>query len=125
MASEALDQEPAVGRPRQVLAAVPTARHVLGCKLTEDTAYAVVCDMFGTISSAARAALPAPGADGVVPVAGTVKVIAQLAAKLGRRVPSLHGIGIALGGIVAGVWNVVHHIYLVFAVTRRYFAGDL
>ena len=34
-------------------------------------------------------------------------------------------IGVALGGIVAGVWNVVHHIYLVFAVTRRYFAGDL
>jgi hypothetical protein len=34
-------------------------------------------------------------------------------------------IGVALGGFVAGVWNIVHHAYLVFAVTRRYFAGDL
>ncbi|MBG0563862.1 ROK family transcriptional regulator [Actinoplanes aureus] len=99
MASEALEQEPAVGRPRQVLAAVPTARHVLGCKLTADTAYGVVCDMFGNVTAAARAALPKPD-DGVVPVAGTVKVIAQLAARLGRRVPTLDGIGIALGGIV-------------------------
>src|SRR3954454_21226480 len=42
VASEALDGEPAVGRPRQVLAAVPGARHVAGFKLTADTAFGVV-----------------------------------------------------------------------------------
>jgi hypothetical protein len=34
-------------------------------------------------------------------------------------------IGAGLGGLIAVVWNIVHHIYLVLAVTRRYFAGDL
>lgn len=34
-------------------------------------------------------------------------------------------IGALLGVLVALVWNLVHHIYLVMAVTRRYFAGDL
>jgi predicted NBD/HSP70 family sugar kinase len=37
----------------------------------------------------------------VVPVEGTVKVIAQLATKLARKVPSLDGIGVSLGGVVA------------------------
>src|SRR5919107_969902 len=45
MASEKLEPKPAVGRPRQILTAIPTARHVVGCKLTGDTAYGVVCDM--------------------------------------------------------------------------------
>src|SRR5689334_849273 len=101
MASEALEPETAIGRPRQVLTAVPGARHVVGCKLTADTAFGVVCDMFGEIKATARAALPEPGADGAVPVAGTVKVVAQLASRLGRRVPTLDGIGVALGGVVA------------------------
>src|SRR3954447_13727164 len=101
MASEALEPETAIGRPRQVLAAVPGARHVVGCKLTGDTAFGVVCDMFGEVKATARAALPEPGADGTVPVAGTVKVIGQLAGKLARRVPTLDGIGVALGGVVA------------------------
>ncbi|MFC7533197.1 ROK family protein [Actinoplanes sp. GCM10030250] len=102
MASEALEQESAVGRPRQVLTAVPTARHVLGCKLTTDTAYGVVCDMYGNVTAAARAALPRPDSSGTVSLAGTVKVIAQLTTRLGRKVPSLDGIGIALGGVVSG-----------------------
>jgi len=34
-------------------------------------------------------------------------------------------IGVGLGGLIAVVWNIVHHIYLVLAVSRRYFAGDL
>jgi hypothetical protein len=34
-------------------------------------------------------------------------------------------IGVALGGLIGAVWNIVHHIYLVLVVTRRYFAGDL
>ena len=99
MASEVLESEPTVGRPRQILTAVPGARHVVGCKLTADTAYGVVCDMFGNVKSMATAALPA-GEDGKVPVPATAKVIAQLANKLGRRVPSLDGIGVALGGVV-------------------------
>jgi len=100
MASEALEPEPSVGRPRQILTAIPTARHVVGCKLTRDTAYGVVCDLFGNVKFTVEAALPAPDADGTVPVAATAKVVAQLAGRLGRRVPSLDGIGVALGGIV-------------------------
>src|SRR5689334_9245527 len=72
MASEALEPETAIGRPRQVLTAIPGARHVAGCKLTGDTAYGVVCDLFGEVKATARAALPEPGTDGVVPVAGAV-----------------------------------------------------
>ena len=34
-------------------------------------------------------------------------------------------IGAGLGVLIAAVWNIVHHIYLVLVVTRRYFAGDL
>jgi hypothetical protein len=100
MASEDLEPSTAIGRPRQILTAVPSARHVVGCKLTADTAYGVVCDMFGDIKSTAEAALPGPQADGTVPVAATAKVVAQLANKLGRRVPSLDGIGVAIGGVV-------------------------
>src|SRR5919107_3927811 len=100
MASETLEPEPAIGRPRQILTAVPTARHVVGCKLTADTAYGVVCDMFGDIKATAKASLMAPDTGGMIPVAATAKVIAQLAGKLARRVPSLDGIGVALGGVV-------------------------
>jgi predicted NBD/HSP70 family sugar kinase len=96
-----LEPEPGVGRPRQILSAVPGARHVVGCKLTADTAYGVVCDMFGEVRSTAQAALPAQRADGTVPVAETVKTVAQLANKLTRRVPSLDGIGVSVGGVVA------------------------
>jgi predicted NBD/HSP70 family sugar kinase len=101
VASEALEREPAVGRPRQVLTAVPGARHVVGCKLTSDTAYGVVCDMFGNVRATAKAALPAPDAAGTVPVAATVKVIAQLTGRLARRVPALDGLSVTVGGVVA------------------------
>jgi predicted NBD/HSP70 family sugar kinase len=100
MASEALEPEPSVGRPRQILTAIPSARHVVGCKLTGDTAYGVVCDLFGNVKSTAEAALPAPNANGTVSIAATARIVAQLAGKLGRRVPSLDGIGVALGGVV-------------------------
>jgi predicted NBD/HSP70 family sugar kinase len=97
------DVEPefTVGRPRQLLSAVPSARHVVGCKLTADTAYGVVCDMFGEVRATARAALPARGADGAVPVAATVKTIGRLTSKLAGRVPSLDGIAVSIGGVVA------------------------
>lgn len=91
---------PSVGRPRQLLSVVPEARHVVGCKLTDDTAYAVVCDMLGEVRTSAKAALPARGADGAVPVAGTVRVLAQLVGRLSRKVPSLDGIGVSLGGVI-------------------------
>ncbi|GAA2616341.1 ROK family transcriptional regulator [Paractinoplanes durhamensis] len=100
MAAETLELETAVGRPRQILTAVPGARHVVGVKLTADTAYAVVCDLFGVVKAATRAALPKPDADGTVPVAATVRVLAQVVSRLARRVPHLDGIGVALGGIV-------------------------
>jgi predicted NBD/HSP70 family sugar kinase len=99
--AEDLEPEPGVGRPRQILSAVPGARHVVGCKLTGDTIYGVVCDLFGEIKSSAQAALPAPDADGTVPTAPAVKAVAQVASRLGRKVPSLDGIGVSIGGIVA------------------------
>jgi hypothetical protein len=34
-------------------------------------------------------------------------------------------VGLAFGVLIAVVWNVVHHIYLVQAVTRRFFADEL
>jgi hypothetical protein len=34
-------------------------------------------------------------------------------------------IGFGVGVIVAGVWNVAHHIYFALAISRRYLAGDL
>jgi predicted NBD/HSP70 family sugar kinase len=89
-----------VGRPRQILSAVPGARHVVGCKLTADTAYGVVSDMFGEVRAAGRVALPARRADGAVPVAATVKTVARLARKLARKVPSVDGIAVSLGGVV-------------------------
>lgn len=91
---------PGVGRPRQILSVVPGARHVVGCKLTGDTAYGVVCDMLGEVKATGEAALPGRQADGSVPIAATVKVIAQLVSRLGRKVPSLDGVGVSLGGVV-------------------------
>ena len=34
-------------------------------------------------------------------------------------------IGAVIGLLIAAIWNVVHHVYLVAMVARRYFAGDL
>jgi predicted NBD/HSP70 family sugar kinase len=99
--AEDLEPEPGVGRPRQILSAISGARHVVGCKLTGDTAYGVVCDMFGEIKWTAQAALPDRDRDGTVPVAAAVRTVAQLATKLARRVPSLDGIGVSVGGVIA------------------------
>jgi predicted NBD/HSP70 family sugar kinase len=101
IASEDLESGAAIGRPRQILAAVPSARHVVGVKLTSDTAYGVVCNMSGDVKATTRAALPQAREDGMVPVAPTVKVIMQVANRLARKVPSLDGIGVAVGGVVA------------------------
>jgi predicted NBD/HSP70 family sugar kinase len=87
------------GRPARVLSANPSARKVLGCKLTGDTAYAVVCDLLGEVHAHAEAALPAPGPGGVVPVDGVVDVVATLARQLSQDGP-LHAVGVSLGGIV-------------------------
>lgn len=100
MATEDLGPAVAIGRPRQILTAVPSARHVVGVKLTGDTAYGVVCDLFGEVKATTRAAVPRPGDDGVVPVAATVKLIAQLVNRLAPKVPSVDGIGVAVGGVI-------------------------
>ena len=99
IASEDLEPASAIGRPRQILTAVPGARHVVGIKLTGDTAYGVVCDMFGEVKGTSRAALPQPEA-GVVPVAATVKLIAQMTNRLAPKVPSVDGIGVSVGGAI-------------------------
>ncbi len=90
-----------IGRPRQILTAVPGSRHVVGVKLTGDTAYGVLCDLAGTVLATASAALPEPE-DGVVPVERTVRVVRQLATRLGRRVTRVDGLGISLGGVIRG-----------------------
>jgi predicted NBD/HSP70 family sugar kinase len=99
IAMENLEPVPGIGRPRQVLSAVPSARHIVGCKLTGDTVYGVVCDMLGEVKATTQAAL-APRTDGTVPLTATVKTIVQVANKLARRVPSLDGIGVSVGGVV-------------------------
>lgn len=88
-----------LGRPAKVLSANASARKVLGCKLTGDTAYAVVCDLFGEVQAQATAPLPDPGSRGVVPLDGVVDVIATLARQLSLDGP-LHAVCVSLGGIV-------------------------
>ncbi|MGK5681460.1 ROK family protein [Actinoplanes sp. URMC 104] len=100
--AENAEPVPGVGRPRQILSVVPGARHVVGCKLTATRAYGVVCDMLGDVSATAETALPAPDAGGTVPVAATVRALAQLVGRLARRVPSVDGVGVSLGGVIAG-----------------------
>jgi len=100
LVSETQDREVTVGRPRQILAAVSSARHVVGVKLTGDTAYGVSCDMLGAVLGSAEARLPAPGESGVVPVTSTVKVVARLVQRLAKRLPRLDGIGVSVGGVV-------------------------
>jgi predicted NBD/HSP70 family sugar kinase len=98
--AEQLDAVASVGRPRQILSAVPSARHVVGVKLTAETAYGVACNMLGDIEGTAELPLPEP-VDGVVPVAETVRVVARLVLQLSRRLPSLDGVGVSIGGVVA------------------------
>ena len=98
--TENTEPVPGVGRPRQILSVVPGARYVLGCKLTETTAYGVVCDMLGEVKATTTAALPPRAASGAVPVAAAVRSLAQLAGRLRRKVPTLDGIGVSLGGVV-------------------------
>jgi predicted NBD/HSP70 family sugar kinase len=107
IATENLEPVPSIGRPRQVLSAVPSARHVVGCKLTGDMAYGVVCDMLGEVKATTQAALAPPRADGTVPLTATVKTIVRVANKLARMVPSLDGIGVSVGGVVTNR-SIVH-----------------
>ncbi|WP_328521733.1 ROK family transcriptional regulator [Kribbella sp. NBC_00359] len=100
MATEDLEPAAAIGRPRQILTAVPSARHVVGVKLTGDTAYGVVCDLFGEVKATTRAALPRREEGGVVPIAATVKLVAQLASRLAPKVPTVDGIGVSVGGVI-------------------------
>lgn len=98
--SENVDETTRVGRPRQILSAVPSARHVVGVKLTADTAHGVATNMIGEVETAAQMPLPEP-VDGAVPVKEAVKVIKRLVQKLSRGLPSLDGIGVSIGGVVA------------------------
>ncbi|GAA3629262.1 ROK family transcriptional regulator [Kineosporia mesophila] len=87
-----------IGRPRQILTAVPESRHVVGIKLTGDTAYGVLCDLAGEVITSLSLPLPAR-AEGIVPVEGVVRVIGRLVRRLGK---SVDGVGISLGGVVDG-----------------------
>ena len=98
--AETLDPEIGIGRPRQILSAIPTARHVVGVKLTQDTAYAVACDLHGAVLGSAEARLPAPDRNGEVAVAGAVRVVTRLVQRLSKKLPSLDGLGVSVGGIV-------------------------
>jgi predicted NBD/HSP70 family sugar kinase len=98
----ALDIEPAagIGRPRQILSAVPNARHVVGCKVTGHTVYGVLCDLMGNVTATAESPLPSAGRDGTVPVDETVEVVARLTTTLAAGVPAVHGLGVSVGGVV-------------------------
>jgi hypothetical protein len=87
LVSETLDRESTIGRPRQILAVVPEARHVVGIKLTGDTAYGVACDLFGAVIGSAEARLPDPTPGGLIPVAATVRVVSRLVQRLAKRLP--------------------------------------
>jgi predicted NBD/HSP70 family sugar kinase len=100
IAAEDLEPAPGIGRPRSILSAVPGARHVVGCKLTGDTVYGVLCDMMGNVTATARRSLPQPGPDGTVPVDDTVDVIGRLATALAVAAPAVHGLGVSVGGVV-------------------------
>jgi predicted NBD/HSP70 family sugar kinase len=97
--SETADPQSAIGRPRSLLSAVPSARHVVGVKLTGNRAYAVGCNMLGTVLTSAETSLPAV-VDGQVPVHQAVTAIARLVRRLAKRLPTLDGVGIAVGGTV-------------------------
>jgi predicted NBD/HSP70 family sugar kinase len=101
LVSEAIDAQAGVGRPRQILSAVPSARHVVGVKLTRDTAYAVASDLFGEILGQGQAVLPPPDTSGMVPVAATVRVVARLVQRVAAELPSLDGVGVSVGGVTA------------------------
>lgn len=107
-----LDLRPGIGRPRQILSAAPTARHVIGVKLTGDTAYAVACDLAGSVLATGTASLPEPDGDGVVPVHEAVMVVKGLVRRLGRRLPSVDRVGLALGGLVRDHARVVEATFL-------------
>lgn len=106
------EPEQGIGRPRQILSAAPGARHVVGVKLTGDAAYAVATDLFGTVLQATKAELPAPDGNGVVPLTPTIKAVARLVRKLGKRLPSLDGVGVSLGGPVAGHATILEATFL-------------
>lgn len=100
LVSETTDEVPSIGRPRQLLSAVPEARHVIGVKLTGSTAYGVACDMVGGVTDAAEAPLPEP-ADGAVPVGECLRTVKRLVNRLSRRLPALDGVGVSVGGVIA------------------------
>ncbi len=104
--TERLDTAAAVGRPRQVLSAVPEAHQVVGVKLTADTAYGVACDLLGNVVATGRARLPA-AVDGSVPVRPAIGVVTRLTRRLSRGLPRLDGVGLSVGGVVTGR-RVVH-----------------
>ncbi|MDP9831215.1 putative NBD/HSP70 family sugar kinase [Kineosporia succinea] len=84
-----------VGRPKQILTAVPGSRHVAGIKLTGDTAHGVRCDLAGTVVGSLELPLPARF-EGAVPVDGVVAVVGELADRLGP----VDGVGLSVGGVV-------------------------
>ena len=81
---------------------------------------------------AATAILLVKGAPPGVPVGPHLALLAQFLPGYGVSWPgSFVGLGYGfvlgatLGVVLAAVWNVAHHVYLMVAITRRYFAGDL
>jgi len=98
--AENSDATRTLGRPRQILSAVPDALHIVGVKLTADAAYGAACDLFGTVLTTSRSALPRR-VNGKVPAEATIRTITTLVNRLRQRVPSLDGVCVSIGGVVA------------------------
>ena len=101
LVSETLDPQPSIGRRRQILSAVPGARHVVGVKLTGDTAYGVAWDLFGEVLARPSARSPRRTLRRG-PFAATVRVLARLVRRLARRLPTLDAVGVSIGGVTTG-----------------------
>lgn len=99
-------QSETLGRPAIPLDVVPSSRHFIGIKLTADALFVVVTDLRGTI--VAEFASPLPATD----LTSVVDQIAATVAELRRAHPTVHGLGISLGGHTIDRRHVAHAPFL-------------
>ena len=92
--------DPRVGRPSQPLDIVPGSHHFVGIKLTADAAVGVMTNLRAEVIAAAERPLTDHTPEHVAAL--VADLTSSLAAKLPTRDDGLSGIGVTLGGRVAG-----------------------